>query len=105
MQAQDTWKFYRDRSKRRDWRWRRIAANGEVVGASTEGYRNKSGCLANAIRNGYSCDSWKFYMDKRGEWRWQRRARNYKVVGASTEGYVKHKDCVLNARRHGYSGR
>ncbi|WP_108308397.1 YegP family protein [Metalysinibacillus jejuensis] len=47
----DRWDFYKDNS--REWRWRRTAANGKIVGASTQGYVNKSDCIANAKRNGY----------------------------------------------------
>jgi uncharacterized protein YegP (UPF0339 family) len=38
------------------WRWRRKASNGNIVGASTEAYRNKSHCIENAQRNGMTCD-------------------------------------------------
>nr|WP_280952629.1 DUF1508 domain-containing protein [Neorhizobium alkalisoli] len=38
------------------WRWRRIASNGKTVGASTESYTNKNDCIANARRNGMSCN-------------------------------------------------
>ncbi len=47
----DTWEIY----KSDDWRWRRTAPNGNIVGASTEGYVNKSDCIANAKRNGMDC--------------------------------------------------
>lgn len=47
----DKWEFYKDGSN--EWRWRRIAPNGNIVGASTEGYKNKQDCIANAKRNGY----------------------------------------------------
>jgi uncharacterized protein YegP (UPF0339 family) len=33
------------------WRWKRIAPNGKIVGASTEGYTNKADCERNAQRN------------------------------------------------------
>ena len=33
-----------------EWRWTRFAPNGEIVGASTEGYKRKRDCLANAKR-------------------------------------------------------
>lgn len=36
------------------WRWRRVAPNGRIVGASSEGYRNRSDCVSNARRNGYT---------------------------------------------------
>lgn len=49
--AEDTWKFYRDTNG--EWRWQRIAPNGKVVGASTESYKNRDDCVANARRHGY----------------------------------------------------
>jgi uncharacterized protein YegP (UPF0339 family) len=49
---EDKWLFYKSTSG--DWRWKRIAPNGEVVGASTEGYKNRKDCVANAERNGYT---------------------------------------------------
>ena len=48
---QDKWEFYTDKAG--EYRWRRTASNGNIVGASTEGYTNKADCLANARRNGY----------------------------------------------------
>ena len=48
----DKWEFYTD--SKGEWRWRRIAANGKIVGASAEGYVNKADCVANARRNGYT---------------------------------------------------
>ena len=47
----DKWEFYKD--NKGEWRWRTIAANGKIVGASSEGYKNKSDCIANATRFGY----------------------------------------------------
>lgn len=52
MSNQDRWEFYKD--NRGEWRWRRTASNGRIVGASTEGYVNKADCVANAKRNGYT---------------------------------------------------
>lgn len=48
----DKWEIYQDPSRK--WRWRRVASNGKIVGASTEGYNNRSDCVANARRNGYT---------------------------------------------------
>lgn len=48
----DKWEFYKDKGG--EWRWRRTASNGRIVGASTQGYVNKSDCVENAKRNGYS---------------------------------------------------
>jgi uncharacterized protein YegP (UPF0339 family) len=48
----DKWEFYQDAAGK--WRWRRTAPNGKIVGASSEGYNNRSDCLDNAKRNGYT---------------------------------------------------
>lgn len=47
----DSWMIYQD--SKREWRWSRKAANGQIVGASTEGYTSRANCLSNAKRNGY----------------------------------------------------
>jgi len=49
----DTWELYKDSAGK--WRWRRTASNGRIVGASTEGYVNRSECIRNAQRNGCHC--------------------------------------------------
>lgn len=51
MDKEDKWEFYKD--SQGEWRWRRIASNGRIVGASSQGYANKTDCIANARRNGY----------------------------------------------------
>jgi outer membrane protein OmpA-like peptidoglycan-associated protein/uncharacterized protein YegP (UPF0339 family) len=43
--------LYKDAENK--WRWRRTAPNGNIVGASTEGYVNKADCEGNARRNGW----------------------------------------------------
>ncbi|PTM40231.1 DUF1508 domain-containing protein [Bosea sp. 124] len=48
----DRWEIYPSGS---EWRWRRTASNGRIVGASTEGYSSKAACIANAQRNGMTC--------------------------------------------------
>lgn len=48
----DKWEFYNDAGTK--WRWRRTAPNGNIVGASTEGYSNRADCEANARRNGWT---------------------------------------------------
>ena len=35
----DQLEFYQD--AREEWRWRRTASNGEIIGASSEGYKNR----------------------------------------------------------------
>ena len=47
----DKWEFYKDAENK--WRWRRTAPNGNIVGASTEGYMNRADCVGNARRNGW----------------------------------------------------
>ena len=49
----DKWDI--DKDPKNDWRWRRTARNGVIVGASTEGYVNKTDCISNARRNGMTC--------------------------------------------------
>lgn len=50
----DVWTFYKDAAG--EWRWKRCAPNGEEVAASTEGYKNKRDCKANAVRCGWTVD-------------------------------------------------
>jgi uncharacterized protein YegP (UPF0339 family) len=51
MAYDDKWEFYKDAAG--EWRWRRTAPNGNIVGASSEGYKNKLDCVGNAKRHGY----------------------------------------------------
>ena len=106
----DKWEFYKD--KKEEFRWRRIASNGNIVGRSSEGYSSRGAAGSNAERHGHkgnpknrgADDKWEFYKDKKGENRWRRRATNNEVVGASSEGYSTPKACKENARRNGWSG-
>ncbi|WP_431322616.1 YegP family protein [Rhizobium sp. YTU87027] len=49
----DRWEIY---SGSDGCRWRRTAANGSIVGASSQGYSSRSDCIDNARRNGMSCN-------------------------------------------------
>jgi uncharacterized protein YegP (UPF0339 family) len=51
QEAKDNWQFYKDAQNQ--WRWRRTAVNGRIVGASSQGYQNRIDCIANARREGY----------------------------------------------------
>ncbi len=103
----DKWEVYQD--KRGEHRWRRKATNGQITGASCEGYVKRADCAANAQRHGMdgnskelgSKDKWDVYQDKRGEWRWRRKATNGEITGASSEGYKAKGDCTANAERNG----
>jgi len=96
----DTFEVYQD--KRGEWRWRRKASNGKIVGASSEGYKDKKDAESNMKRGKNAKDKWEFYKDKRGEWRWRRKASNGNLVGAASEGYKSKKDAEANAERQGY---
>ena len=48
----DTWEIYQSSG---EWRWRRRASNKLIVGQSSEGYINRSDCIANARRHGMTC--------------------------------------------------
>ena len=56
--AEDRWEFYRHPVKGKpgkfEHRWRRVARNGRIVAASTEGYSRKKACVENARRDGYT---------------------------------------------------
>ena len=51
MSEKDKIEIYED--KRGEWRWRRKASNGQIVGSSSEGYKAQGDCEANAARQGY----------------------------------------------------
>ncbi len=103
----DKWEIYTD--KRGEFRWRRRATNGNIVGSSCEGYTQKAACKANAERHGMDGnpkghggkDKWEIYKDKRGEFRWRRTAVNGEITGASSESYKSKGDCTANAERNG----
>jgi uncharacterized protein YegP (UPF0339 family) len=97
----DKFEVYQD--KRGEWRWRRKASNGKIVGAATEGYKSKADAEANMKRGKNAKDKWEFYKDKRGQWRWRRMAVNGNLVGASSEGYNSKGDAEANAGRQGWS--
>lgn len=98
----DTFDVYKD--KRGEFRWRRKASNGKIVGASSESYKSRKDCEANMTRGPNATDKWEFYQDKRGEHRWRRKASNGNIIGAACEGYSNRKDCEANASRQGYKG-
>ena len=94
--------FYRD--SRGEWRWRRRAGNGKIVGASSEGYVERRAAEANAGRDG-SRDKWEFYKDKRGDFRWRAiSVADGRQVGRSSESYGARRDCEENARVNGWRG-
>jgi len=90
--------------KRGSYRWRRLDDNGQVVGASSEGYETRAACEANMNRGPNPSDKWDFYVDKRGLYRWRRFARNGLVVGSASRGFPDRKAAEENARRQGYEG-
>ncbi|MEO0762505.1 MAG: DUF1508 domain-containing protein [Pseudomonadota bacterium] len=47
----DKWEFYKD--KRGAMRWRRMAPNGKVIGASTQGFRDRLSAEENARLQGF----------------------------------------------------
>lgn len=107
MSATDRWEIYKD--KRGQFRWRRVARNGKIVGKSTENYTSRAHAKANAERHGMDGnpkqlggdDRWDIYTDKKGGHRWRRTATNGNITGASSESYAAKSDCEANARRNG----
>ena len=106
----NTWEFYEDKAG--EHRWRCTASNGNIVGASSEGYSQKANCQANAERHGYNGnpnnlgakDKWEIMTDAKGEYRWKRTASNGEQVGRSTEGYSSKANCEANAKLNGWKG-
>ncbi len=98
--ASYTTDIYKD--KKGEFRWRRTASNKEIVGASSESYKARKDCEANANRNAAK-DKWEFYKDKRGESRWRAfSTANGKQVGRSSEGFSTPANCKKNAAMNGY---
>ncbi len=98
--ADYTLEIYKD--KKGEFRWRRTASNKEIVGASSEGYKARKDCEANANRNTAN-DRWEFYKDKRGGNRWRCfSTANKKQVGKATEAFSSPANCKNNARMNGY---
>ena len=46
--------FYKSGIIFREWRWRVRATNGKIIGASSEGYKNRLDCVYNAQSLGLS---------------------------------------------------
>ena len=100
--ANYTLDIYKD--KRGEFRWRRTASNGEIVGASSEGYKARKDAEANATRD-TSKDKWEFYKDKAGKSRWRAFSlANGKQVGKSTEAFSSPANAKNNAKMNGYKG-
>lgn len=105
--AGDRWEVYKD--ARNEFRWRRMARNGKIVGKSCESYKKRPDAGKNAQRHGMdgnpdglgATDRWDIYADKKGEFRWRRTASNGEITGAASEGYAAKSDCEANARRNG----
>lgn len=45
------WEIWKD--AKGQYRWKHTAANGKRIGASSEGYKRKIDCVANAKEHGY----------------------------------------------------
>lgn len=102
-----TVEFYQDESETPQWRWRVKASNGEIIGASTEGYVREEHAKNNLTSFPKYCREidiktasdaadprpetdqipLEFYKDNADEWRWRITARNGQIVHAASEGY------------------
>ena len=94
-------------------RWRLVAANGEAIADSGEGYSSRSK-LEDAIervqeytpeadRLTMTTAAVEVYEDAGGEFRWRLRHRNGTILGTSGEGYTarsKALDAVNSVKRH-----
>ncbi|UIO99926.1 DUF1508 domain-containing protein [Halobaculum sp. CBA1158] len=94
-------------------RWRLVAANGEAIADSGEGYSSRS-ALTDAVdrvreyapeadRLTMTTAAVEVYEDAGGEFRWRLRHRNGTILGTSGEGYTsrsKALDAVNRVKRH-----
>jgi len=106
-----TVEFYQDKSEESEWRWRVTAANGEIIGASTEGYREESYARNNLKSFPSSClpadvkvasenpenatGPLSFYRDSSDEWRWRVTVAKG-TTHASSEGYSRKQGAIDN---------
>lgn len=102
----DTWEFYQDDSD--EYRWRRTASNGQIVGAANESFSSEDAAADNARLQGYEGQfsdnaTFEFYTTDSGEHRWRAKASNGQNIGSASEGYSSEDACTANAERHGYS--
>ena len=103
----DRWEIYKD--ARGQFRWRRMARNGKIIGKASESYKQRADAIANAQRHGMDgnpkslgrSDKWDIYTDKKGQYRWRRCAANGAITGAASESYMTKADCEANAKRNG----
>jgi uncharacterized protein YegP (UPF0339 family) len=113
-----TVEFYQDESEKQEWRWRVKAGNGQIIGASTEGYDREQHAKNNlSSLPGYCREvdiktaseaadprpaadqlPLEFYKDNADEWRWRITARNGQIVHAASEGYVDKATAEGNVR-------
>ena len=78
--------------------------NGEIIGASSESYKSRKDCEANAGRN-TAKDKWEFFKDKGGKHRWRALSNdNGRQVGKATEGFSSRKNAENNAKLNGWKG-
>ena len=94
--ADSTTVTYKD--KRGEFRWRRTATNGEIVGASSESYKAKKDCDANANRD-TAKDKWEFYKDKGGKHRSARRLHRQRQAGGQSHRRLQLKE-KCRTQRH-----
>lgn len=108
--------FYQDDSEDKEWRWRVKATNGQIIGASSEGYRQEQYAKNNLSSLPKYCREvdiktaseksderpddailpLEFYKDNADEWRWRITAANGQIVHAATEGYGSKGGAVSN---------
>jgi uncharacterized protein YegP (UPF0339 family) len=92
-----TIEFYRDIKKQ--YRWRAIHKNGNIIADCAEGYHNQADCRSSfdaILDSDKNCSHHiEFYQDAKKEIRWRLRHRNSNIVADSGEGYKGQEDCHL----------
>jgi uncharacterized protein YegP (UPF0339 family) len=107
-----TVEFYQDESEAQEWRWRVKATNGQIIGASSEGFTRESYARNNLKSLPKFClpadmkvasedpenskRPLSFYKDNADEWRWRITAGNGQITHAASEGYTSLQGAVSN---------
>lgn len=105
-------KFRKD--SRGEVRWRAVAANGEIVGACTESYKNLGDARSNVDDLLAALEHWNAsvrdpsrptppgvaelkFRTRNREYRWRAVAGNARIIGASSESFTTLGACENNA--------
>lgn len=86
--------------KRGKYRWRRLASNGRLVGASSLGHNTREEAESNIQRSEIS-DKWEVYEDRQGRYRWRRLSSSGKLLDVASTSYADRDEAERVAKGAG----